>query len=252
MTMKPLNILDTRNRALCIGDIHGNIDQFQKAVDLADKEDLFLVSLGDLTDYGDSNYECINLMFDLLKNGKAAMVRGNHDFKFNKYIIQRAEDNILMSVKHGISHTIAELDALSTDDQDDFMEKFVEIYDMSRFHYVTRDTMFVHAAMSNVFWTIDQMTGKQRARAIFGQVEGTLDNGYPNRVYHWADTVPADNTVYFGHDILDDQRMSVLGTKANVFSMDTGSSKTGRITGAIIEHDGHSFKPVKEIQMDTL
>ena len=66
---------------LIIGDVHADFGPFQKAVQYAQENDLHLISVGDLIDGGPDGAKCCEVMLDLLKQGKASMVKGNHEHK---------------------------------------------------------------------------------------------------------------------------------------------------------------------------
>jgi hypothetical protein len=73
-------------------------------------------------------------------------------------------------------------------------------------------------------------------------------SNYPNRVYDWVDEMPDENTVYFGHDIMSYNVMTAIKDKA--FAMDTGSSKSGKLTGAVVELQNGRYVPVQELGFD--
>ena len=71
---------------LIIGDVHADFEPFQKAVAYAQENDLHIISVGDLIDGGPDGAKCCSLMLDLLKKGKASIVKGNHEHKIIRYI----------------------------------------------------------------------------------------------------------------------------------------------------------------------
>ncbi|MEZ5903764.1 MAG: metallophosphoesterase [Geminicoccaceae bacterium] len=69
---------------LVVGDVHGQLRLFQAAVDLAEAERRYVLSLGDLVDRGPDNAGCVRLMLDLLGRKAGSFVRGNHDDKLHR------------------------------------------------------------------------------------------------------------------------------------------------------------------------
>jgi protein phosphatase len=72
------------------------------------------------------------------------------------------------------------------------------------------------------------------ARALYGQTTGRLQpDGYPERVLHWVDHIPAGMTVYVGHDRRSsDGRPYVRAGRGGgtaVF-LDTGAGKGGHLS----------------------
>jgi len=248
--MKNFDILADETRALVLGDIHGNYAEFARAVDYAQDNKLFIVSLGDLIDYGHDNGDCVDLMAALIKRDEAAMVIGNHDLKFYKWLKQRDEGVIRIQVNRGLIATVTEFDAMSENEQTVFIEQFRDIYASARFHYVTKNTMFIHGGAHRKMWDAPELNSKGRARAAYGQVAGYNEDDYPIRIYDWADEVHEDRSVFFGHDIRSKEGATVVGVNNNVHSMDTGSSKGGKLTGAVIEFDGTKFIKTEEIAFD--
>lgn len=230
--------------ALVLGDIHGNIKQFERAVEFAVTQNLSIISLGDLVDYGDQNLESIELLHTLMfDSGIAQMIIGNHDFKFNKWIDQSREGEVKVQVKGGMVNTVAEVVG---NDSVDALDKFQRIYENSSFVLRAENTIFVHAAIHPRFWE-GEFNSKLRSRALFGQVDGYIDN-FPNRIYDWVDEMPDENTVYFGHDIMSYDTVTAI--KGRAFAMDTGSSKSGRLTGAVVELQDGRYVPVQEVGFD--
>lgn len=248
--MKQFNILENHDRALVLGDVHGNFDAFYAAVVYAARNDLFIVSLGDIIDYGSENFSSIQLMDSLIESDRGAMVIGNHDFKLYKYLKQREEGDIRIQVKRGLIATVAEYDMLSENEQQEFSSRFRNVFEKSRFHYVTKNTMFVHGGGHRNMWDTDAMNSKLRSRALYGQVYDHDENDYPIRTYGWADEVADHRSVYFGHDIRSTNGITIVGKNENVYSMDTGSSKGGMLSGAVIEYDGTRFIKTEEMSFD--
>ena len=248
--MKHKNNITGLESAFVLGDIHGNIVQFERAVQFARERNLMIVSLGDLTDYGHENFKCVQLMHKLVTQDLACMVIGNHDFKFKKWIDQGREGTIRVEVKRGLLNTVTEYEALNSDKQNEMLDKFDAIYDNSSFIYHEGNTMFIHAGVHPTMWHVDELNGKLRSRAIYGQVDGYNENNYPNRIYDWAELVPSDNSVFIGHDIINIDHITKIGQLQNVFSLDTGSSKGGKLSGVVVEKTNGRFMPVSQHSFD--
>jgi protein phosphatase len=72
------------------------------------------------------------------------------------------------------------------------------------------------------------------ARALYGQVTGrTAADGFPERVLHWLDQVPAGITVYCGHDqrSQDGRPLPIKGRQGGMaVFLDTGAGKGGHLS----------------------
>lgn len=249
--MKQFDILKNVDRALVIGDVHGNFTGLLQAVEFTTRNNnMFMISLGDIVDYGIDNDGCVMMMDKMIEANRAAMVIGNHDWKLYRYFKQLEDGEVRVQLKRGLKVTVEELERFSENRRKDFIERFRRIYKSARFHYVTRNTMFVHGGGHRNMWDVEELNSKLRSRALYGEVSGFDETNYPIRTYEWADEVPEDRTVFFGHDIRSTKNATVVGVNQNVHSMDTGSSKGGKLTGAVIEFDGVKFVKKDEISFD--
>ena len=78
--------MDYKKNALVIGDIHAEFEPLRRAVEYATSNDLHLISLGDLIDGGTEGDKVCSLMLKLLQNGKASVIKGNHEHKLFRYL----------------------------------------------------------------------------------------------------------------------------------------------------------------------
>ena len=70
-----------------VGDVHGEAVAFAHAVAGAEAEGLFLLQLGDLTDYGPDSPGVLRLAFGLLDAGQGRFLLGNHDHKLRRALL---------------------------------------------------------------------------------------------------------------------------------------------------------------------
>lgn len=238
--MVNFNILSKFNGIAAIGDIHGNAYDMKQAIAYCKAGNLFFLSLGDLTDYGSENYECVKLMHGLIQHGSGAMVIGNHDDKMRRYLIQRHAGQIRVQIKGGLVATTDELELLTPDELADFSKKFLEIINKSKHHYVLSNTMFVHAAAHPKMWLRSELSRGQKSRALYGEIDRDApkrSDGFPNRIYNWVqdldlhlETIP--KIVVVGHDVRNHTSPVIhdsLGGGMAIF-VDTGSSKGGKLS----------------------
>lgn len=236
-----INYMDIANEvanfdgALVVGDIHGNWSEFEVVLHQAVTENLFLVSLGDVMDYGLENVKCFRELSKLIKSGQARMLIGNHEFKLFKYINQSREQNVRLRRQGGILTTIQDMDRLGPEDLVKFEDEFIETYESSCFIMSCGEYYFAHGAIDPKFWDQYQFAKATRSMSMFGQVDMKAiprEDGYPTRRYDWVDYIPVDKTVIVGHDIRNKSgphhQTGRKGGKA-IF-LDTGSSKGGQLS----------------------
>ena len=227
---------------VAVGDIHGNFEDMQKAVGWALSRNYFFLSLGDLTDYGFENYECVKLMHRIIQAGDGAMIIGNHDDKMKRYLVQRRAGEIRVQVKGGMLSSVDELNAMTPDEFEDFEKKFLEIMAGAKLHTVLGNVMFVHAGATTDMWSraSGELGGKQKARALYGQIDRDVpkrEDGLPNRIYNWVQDLGMHDDynpqiAVVGHDIRSQTEPVIEGSfnGGMAFFVDTGSSKGGKLS----------------------
>lgn len=221
-----------------VGDIHGMARDFQETVTDANDKSLFILSLGDIVDYGPDSAQCIDIMYKLTMHGLGIMIIGNHERKFEKYIIQKRDGNIKIQVRGGLQATVDQLESFDAQKRKTIENRFMYIMNHARHHIVIDNKhLCAHASATAEMWKLSQqrLSGLHENRAVFGEIDKdspTNDDGYPNRVYNWVDDIPFGNTVYVGHAILSRDEIIIkhgkLGGKA--MFLDTGSGKDGKLS----------------------
>lgn len=213
-----------------VGDVHGEFDAFNRVVNEAQDGELFVVSLGDLTDRGPDSPGVMARALDLVESGQMAMVVGNHDDKLWRHLNGNG-----VKMGHGLDLTVQQLDNAAGEAVG------------ARFHaampdfplWATVETFtFVHGAFHPVMlehkvvpWTDKKAFGGVASRAMFGQVQGFQDDGMPNRVHDWVDDVPEGHSVFVGHEVVPDQPLMKVGAQGGVaVFVDTGSGKGGPLS----------------------
>jgi protein phosphatase len=218
-----------------VGDVHGEAVPFASAVAGAEAERLFLVQLGDLTDYGPDSPQVLRMMFALLDEGRGRFLLGNHDHKLRRALLGQK----LRISGDGLARTLAQLDAAP--DGAALAERMVREVEAAPAWLRLGDWFFVHAGwhprMLHEPPPPDAGASKPDpvlSRALYGQVTGRYrTDGYPERVHHWVDQIPRGITCYCGHDRRSAdgrphvQRGALGGTA--VF-LDTGAGKGGHLS----------------------
>ena len=215
-------------RLRIVGDVHGDARAFAFAANT----DRFVVQLGDLADGGTDSAEARRIAFRLIDEGRGLFLLGNHDRKLGRAL-----------AGHGVRTDAALADTLSRLDAR-LRERVL--------HEVRRapawvgpaagappGLFFVHGAFHPsmldhppppALGPVDTLL----SRALFGQTTGRMQpDGFPERVTHWLNRIPAGLTVYVGHDrrSTDGRPLLLRGSAggAAVFT-DTGAGKGGHLS----------------------
>jgi len=217
-----------------IGDVHGcyeelvelleqlgysvdplseNIEKLGNATHPAGRQAVFV---GDLTDRGPRNLDCLRLVMGMCESGSARCVVGNHDYKLNQFLRGKKA-----SLTHGLDLTVEELSHTS----DAFKKRVSEVLYALHSHLWldSGDLVVAHAGLK------ESMHGRGSARvrsfAMFGDTTGAVDEfGFPVRL-EWARDYHGKAAVVFGHTpMVSAQWLN------NTMCVDTGCVFGGELT----------------------
>ena len=172
--------------------------------------------LGDFCDRGPRNADVLRLAMDMVKNGNAIAVPGNHDVKLVKYLNGKT-----ISMTHGIDRTIAELEEKG----EAFKSEVKTFLDGLISHYVLDDGKLViaHAGLRESY--IGRGSARVRDFCLYGETTGETDSfGLPVRL-DWAADYRGRATVVYGH-VAGREIKSINGT----YCIDTGCVFGGKLT----------------------
>jgi protein phosphatase len=187
-----------------IGDVHGCGEELRALLDelgwvvsfdgvrhsARHPEGRTLVFLGDLVDRGPEVSEVLHLVMDLVAEGSAMCVPGNHEIKLLRWL--RGKNP---SPTHGLSASIASLSARD----EAFRDRVASFIDGLVSHYVLdRGRLVVaHAGMTEAY--AGRASGRVRQFALFGETTGEIDAyGLPVRA-DWAASYRGRAAVVYGH-----------------------------------------------------
>ncbi|HEX7027502.1 MAG TPA: polynucleotide kinase-phosphatase [Gammaproteobacteria bacterium] len=218
-----------------IGDVHGCFDEltqlleklgyriekkgkgdeaFQYTVTPPKGRKAFFV--GDLVDRGPASHECLRLAMDMVEDGVALCVPGNHEAKLYKKL---TGGNVKIS--HGLAETLQQLEP----EPPAFIERVKAFIDGLISHFVLDEGRLVvaHAGMKEEYQ--GRGSGKVRAFALYGETTGETDEfGFPVR-YPWAQDYRGAALVVYGHTPVPEAEFI-----NNTICIDTGCVFGGKLT----------------------
>src|SRR2546427_5273431 len=174
------------------------------------------VFLGDLADRGPNSPGVLRLVMNMVEQGHAYCVPGNHDIKLLRKL--RGRD---VQLTHGIAETLEQLDK----EPPEFCNQVSKFLDALVSHYVFDGGKLVvaHAGMKEEMQ--GRGSGKVREFALFGETTGETDEfGLPVR-YNWASDYRGKAMVVYGHTPVTEPEW--LNRTINI---DTGCVFGGRLT----------------------
>ena len=185
-----------------IGDVHGCFDElvtllgelgYEVSDDRAhahhpDGRRAFFV--GDLVDRGPASPAVLRLAMNMVDDGDAVCIPGNHENK-----LLRALRGRNVTTGHGLAETLQQLD----DETPEFRERVTKFIDGLVSHFVLDDGNLVvaHAGLREDMH--GRASGAVRSFALYGDTTGETDEfGLPVR-YPWAEDYRGQATVVYGH-----------------------------------------------------
>ncbi len=222
-----------------IGDVHGCCDELEQLlaklgyerylsapdalwgqVSYRHPEGRKAVFLGDLVDRGPRILDVVRTVRNMVRDGAALCVPGNHDVKLLRKL--RGKD---VQVTHGLAESLAEIDALPDEIREAFAKELADFLDSLVSHYVLDDGKLVvaHAGMKEEMQ--GRGSGRVREFALYGETTGETDEfGLPVR-YNWAAEYRGSAIVVYGHTPVPEPEW--LNRTVNI---DTGCVFGGKLT----------------------
>ncbi|MCK8785101.1 metallophosphoesterase [Roseomonas sp. NAR14] len=218
-----------------VADVHGDARGFAAAVAGARAARLFLLQLGDLTDSGPDSPAVLRLMFGLIDDGHGRFLLGNHDHKLRRVL---SGQRVAVSAA-GLGRTLSQLEAAP--DGEALRARALAEIARAPAWLAERHRVFVHGGFhpAMLHRAAPDDAGARKpdglvTRALYGQVTRRMqEDGYPERLLDWVDTVPEGVTVYCGHDqrSYDGRPYVQQGAQGGTaMFLDTGAGKGGHLS----------------------
>jgi protein phosphatase len=174
------------------------------------------IFVGDLVDRGPKIPEVLRLVMNMVEDGTAFCVPGNHDMKLMRKLKGRD-----VQLTHGLADSIEQLDR----ETPEFKQAVIKFLDDMVSHYLFDDGKLVvaHAGMKEEMQ--GRGSGKVRDFALYGETTGETDEyGLPVR-YNWAGEYRGKALVVYGHTPVAEPEW--LNRTINI---DTGCVFGGKLT----------------------
>lgn len=230
----PYEILKQRWKGITVmGDLHGTSTALTRALDWATARQHFAWLLGDVIDYGPNSLQTIEIVYDAVMHGRAGMIIGNHERKIARLLDQRDTGRTSLRVSEGNRITMDAIDRLNADHRKRWIGQFRSLLGCASLLQPVENIVLTHAALHPTFWGNKPDDEQIERFALYGEAD--YRNGRFRRSHHWVDAVPANQTVFVGHDILSQFPMVTTGAKGGqVVFLDTGCGKGGQLSSADI------------------
>lgn len=205
-----------------IGDIHGCAAELQELLDKlgyrkgAHPDGRRLLFVGDITDRGPRNVDCLDIVMKAVENHGALCSCGNHDAKLKRYL-----DGRNVTIGHGLETTVAEVEKLSEERKNEIKSFLGSLVS----HYVLDGGKLVlaHAGIKEAYQ--GRASGRVRSFCLYGDTTGEVDEfGLPERL-NWAADYRGDAMVVYGHTPVREAQW-----QNRTIDIDTGCVFGGKLT----------------------
>ncbi|MCK5524792.1 MAG: AAA family ATPase [Thiomargarita sp.] len=213
-----------------IGDVHGCFDELIELLEqlgylingdlthytVTHPKGRKAIFVGDLVDRGPKSPQVLRLVMDMVAEGTAFCVSGNHDVKLKRKLKGK---NVKLT--HGLANSVQQLESFPLAFHQEvlnFIEKLVS-------HYLFDNGKLVvaHAGMKEELQ--GRTSGKVREFALYGDTTGELDEfGLPVRL-NWAADYRGKAIVVYGHTSVPEAEWL-----NNTICVDTGCVFGGKLT----------------------
>jgi len=212
-----------------IGDVHGCIHELKlllaklgyqlsesEPFEVVPPEGRHLFFLGDLVDRGPDSPQVLRVVMDLVKQGHAFCLMGNHEAKLLRKLSGHG-----VKPSHGLEITLQQLEGASSS----FLERIRQFFESMESHYVLDEGRLVaaHAGMPENMQCRE--TGAVHAFGLYGKSSGKVDErGFPIRL-DWASDYEGHALVVYGHT-----PVATAEWRHNTICIDTGCVFGGELT----------------------
>ena len=213
-----------------IGDVHGcyaelvmllqklgyQVEQNQEKMTVTPPTGRTAIFVGDLTDRGENSAAVLRLVMQMVADGNALCVCGNHDDKLRRYL-----EGKKVNVNHGLETTVEQLEKESAE----FKEEVRTFLDGLSSHYILDGGKLVIAHAGLAEHMQGRTSGAVSSFCLYGQTTGETDEfGLPVR-YPWAKEYRGKAQVVYGHTPVPEPL-----SLNNTLNIDTGCVFGGKLT----------------------
>lgn len=250
----PLEHISKRYRGITvIGDVHGMYQSLLTTLEWAKDRNHFVLSLGDIIDYGPGSLETADEVYRMVMRGSGKMLIGNHERKIARWIDQNDRGRSMMRLSDGNRVTTQALHKAGSVVRDRWCSRFRGLVNQSSLTFTLGDFTFAHAAIHPSVWSGEEIDARTLENfSLFGEYEPTTDGERPERTYNWITNIPKGKTVIVGHDTRSTSRPVIETNEqgGQAIFLDTGSGKGGTLSSVDLRFDREGNLDIESYRMN--
>ena len=219
-------------RTIAIGDIHGGLKGLVQVLNRTEvKDEDTLIFMGDYIDGWSEAAQVIQLLIEVSEKINCVFVKGNHDVWAEEWLATgEVSPKWFMN---GGKETIESYEGFS----DEQKEAHLKFFQNTKVYYLDDENrLFLHAGFTNPKGieqeALEENFYKDRTlweMAVAMDKTITVDDlNYPNRLKKY-------NEIYIGHTPTTNYGQDVPMNVANVWNIDTGATRKGKVTAINID-----------------
>lgn len=230
--------MSTKSFAI-IGDVHGCADELEELLGKI-PTDNHVVFLGDLVDRGPDSPRCVDIAYELHRQGRATLVKGNHDHSLVRYF-EYEQGSTPNPMRAPRPSRLAEWESVFKNgkwmeflhDAPSYLE-FLPGFFAVHAGLLTTDTPDAQKVRIHTHLRYVDVLDHSKMKPLTEDLDEPADSIY------WAEVYNRPNTVFYGHHVhnLETPRVRYHHrTEAGVHftcGLDTGCVYGGRLTAALV------------------
>ncbi len=219
-----------------VGDVHGEKEKLIRVIDWANKNDNFMIFLGDIVNHGPNSIECVEIIYDLVIRNKALLILGNHERKLFKLINKE-----LVHLNDACEQTLEKISLMKEKEKKSWFLRFNTLINLGKYFFKYKNSFFCHGGFTEKLLKYKndlELNNKIKNICMFGDIDIFKEKKYTKKSFsnvlksQWLKYLPPNFLIFLGHTMIEDRYPYIFSSNNNskVYFIDTGAGKGGFLT----------------------
>lgn len=218
-------------RTLVIGDIHGGLKALTQVMERAGiNQDDSLIFLGDYVDGWTESAKVIEFLTELDQKFSCTFIKGNHDAWCEIWLESERIDRSWF--EHGGKGTIASYRNDENVVPEDLRQNHIAFFGKMKHYFVDeKNRLFIHAGFSSMHGPEKEVYESNYSwdRTLWETALAVGKNADPHSEFY-PKRLKLFSEIFIGHTPTTDYGVNTPIHAANLWNVDTGAGKTGKLT----------------------